>query len=217
MRTIQLLLTATALATLTLTAHPAAQVLTSAEVQKLMAERQPADHAKLQAHFAALSARYTADATRHEAFARSAGSSRGASAAAAAHHERVAALAKESAKITSELATHHHTLAAGLPSTAPKGAEPYEAGAGAPDIPEERRLLLLAARASKPSEHGQLREYYTLLAQRYETAAREGRAMCQFYRGPGRPAESAGAQCDRLAAANAEAAREARALASDHQ
>jgi len=217
MRTIQLVLSATVLAMLTQPARPAAQVLTWSEVQQLMADRQPADHAKLQAHFAALSARYTADAVRHETFARSAGSSRGASTAAAAHHQRVAELAKESAQITSELAGHHATLAAGLPSTAPKGAEAYEAGAGAPDIPEERRLLLLAARASRPSEHGQLREYYMLLAQRYEIAAKEERAVCRLYRGQSRPAESAAVQCDRLVALTADAAREARALANDHR
>jgi hypothetical protein len=217
MRTIQRLMFATVIASLALSTGTAAQVLTSSEVQKLMEQRQPADHVKLQAHFAALSTRYAADAARHETFARAAGTGRGANAAASAHHGQLAKLARESATITRELASHHSTLAAGQPSTAPTGAEAYEAGAGAPDIPEEKRLLLLAAGAARPSEHGLIREYYVLLAQRYEKAATDQRAVCRMYRGQSRPSESTAVQCDRLVTATTGAAREARALAREHQ
>jgi hypothetical protein len=216
MRTI-LVSSAAALAVLAFAGHPQAQVLTSSEVHRAIEHKQSADHAKLQAHFAALSTHYAADITRHKAFARSAAGPRGANAAATRHHERLAELAGESARITSELAEHHKTLAAGLPSTAPKGAEKFEAGAGAPVLPSEKRLMQLAARASKPSEHGELREYYLMLARQYEADAKEHRVMAKTYRGQNRANESAAAHCDRLAVLRADSAAEARALAREHQ
>lgn len=195
-----------------------AQVLTTAEVRTLIANRQPEDHTKLQAHFAALAARFAADAERHEAFARSAsGTNRGTGAAAARHHERMAELATESARITRDLAEHHRTLAAGRPSTAPRGAEKFEAGAAAPTIPSEHRLAVRAAGASTPSEHGQVREYYLMLARHYEQSARDLRFMAQMYRGRAHPSEHQAVQCDRLAKLAGSSASEARALAKEHE
>ena len=217
MRTM-LVSSAAALTVLMLAAHPAAQILTSSEVHRAMEAQEPAAHSKLRAHFIALSARYSADADRHLTFARSAaGAARGAGVAAAKHHERLAALAMESARVTAELAFHHQTLAAGLPSTAPFGGEAFEAGAGAPDIPSERRLLQLAARAERPSEHGELREYYLRLAAQADVDMKEHRAMARMYRVQSRTNEPAAAQCDRLAKLDARAASEARALAREHQ
>ena len=209
---------AAALAVLAFAAHPAAQILTSAEVHRAMEAQEPAAHSKLRAHFLALSARYAADADRHLTFARSAaGAARGAGVAAARHHERLAELATESARVTAELAFHHQALAAGLPSTAPLGGEAFEAGAGAPAIPSERQLQLLAARAERPSEHGQLREYYLMLATQAEANAKEHRAMARMYRVQSRANEPAAAQCDRLAKLDSRSASEARALAREHQ
>ena len=209
---------AAALALFAFAAHSAAQILTSAEVHRAMEAQEPAAHSKLRAHFIALSARYAADADRHLTFARSAaGVARGAGVAAAKHHERLAELATESARVTAELAFHHQTLAAGLPSTAPLGGEAFEAGAGAPVIPSDRQLQLLAARAEKPSEHGELREYYLKLATRAEADAKEHRAMAKMYRVQSRTNEPAAAQCDRLAKLDARSASEARALAREHQ
>jgi hypothetical protein len=217
MRTI-LVSSAAALAVIAFAAAPAAQILTIDEVQRAMAAQEPAAHSKLRAHFTALSARYAADAQRHLTFARSAaGAARGAGVAAARHHERMAELAKEAATLTAELAMHHQTLAAGLPSTAPLGGEAFEAGAGAPDIPSERRLLQLAARAERPSEHGELREYYLRLAAQAEANAKEHRAMAKMYRVQSRVNEPAAAQCDRLAKLDDRSASEARALAREHQ
>lgn len=217
MRTM-LVSSAVAVAVLASAADPAAQILTSAEVHRAMETREPADHSKLRAHFAALSARYAADANRHVTFARSAaGAARGAGVAAARHHERLAALATESATVTAELAMHHQALAAGLASTAPLGGEAFEAGAGAPAIPSERRLLQLAARAERPSEHGELREYYLMLATQADADAKEHRAMARMYRVQSRANEPAAAQCDRLARLDARSASEARALAREHQ
>jgi hypothetical protein len=209
---------AAALALFTFAANPAAQILTVAEVHRAMETRESADHSKLRAHFAALSARYAADADRHRTFARSAaGAARGAGVAAAKHHEQLAALATESATITAELSMHHQALAAGLESTAPLGGEAFEAGAGAPDIPSERRLLQLAARAERPSEHGELREYYLMLATQADADAKEHRLMARMYRVQSRTNEPAAAQCDRLAKLDVRAASEARALAREHQ
>ena len=208
---------AAALALFAFAAHPAAQILTSSEVHRAMEAQEPAAHSKLRAHFLTLSARYAADADRHLTFARSAGAARGAGVAAAKHHERLAELATESARVTAELAFHHQTLAAGLPSTAPLGGEKFEAGAGAPVIPSERQLQLLAARAERPSEHGELREYYLRLATQAEADAKEHRTMAKMYRVQSRTNEPAAAQCDRLAKLDARSASEARALAREHQ
>ena len=209
---------AAALALFAFAAHPAAQILTSAEVQRAMETRESADHSKLRAHFAALSTRYAADADRHLTFARSAaGAARGAGLAGARHHGRLAEFATESARLTAELAFHHQALAAGLPSTAPWGGEAFEAGAGAPAIPSERRLLQLAARAERPSEHGELREYYLMLAAQADAKAKEHRSMARTYRVQSRANEPAAAQCERLAKLDARSASEARALAREHQ
>ena len=51
----------------------ASDILTASQVRQLIASAQPADHARLRAHFNALSAKYTADAARHTALATAAG------------------------------------------------------------------------------------------------------------------------------------------------
>jgi hypothetical protein len=77
--------------------------------------------------------------------------------------------------------------------------------------------MQLAAKASRPSEHGQLREYYLMLARQYEAAANEHRTMGRMYRVLSRSSEPAAAQCDRLMTLASSAARESRALAREHQ
>lgn len=197
--------------------QPAPQVLPAPQVRELMASQQPADHAKLRAHFEALSAQYAAEADRHTAFARaSAGIPRGG-ASASAHHNRLAANAKESATIVRELATHHGQLGAGVASTAPRNSEKFEKGAGAPARATEQQMLALAAKAQTPSEHGLLSEYYTTLAARYTADARDHRAMAQAYNGQNRVNTSAVAHCDRLVQLSNESAKEAQALAADHK
>ena len=86
-------------------AQQSSDLLTASQVRQLIASAQPADHAQLRAHFEALSAKYTADAARHTAMARSAGNpNRQSGGDPAGHHNRLAALAKDSAGITRELA-----------------------------------------------------------------------------------------------------------------
>jgi hypothetical protein len=198
--------------------QPTPEILPAPQVRELMASQQPADHAKLRAHFEALSAKYAAEAARHTAFARaSAGIPRGAGAGASAHHNRLAAIAKESATVVAELATHHGQLAKGGASTAPRNSERFEKGAGAPATPTEEQMLALAAKAQTASEHGLLSEYYTTLASRYTADARDHRTMAQAYRGQNRPNQSAIAHCDRLVQLSEESAKETQALATDHK
>jgi len=191
--------------------------LTATQVRQLVAGQQPADHARLRAHFEALSARYAAEANTHTAFQRAAtGIPRGGE-AAAAHHKRLAEIANDSATVTRELATHHGQLGAGNTSSAPKGGERFERGAGAPAIPSEQQMLVLAARAQRPSEHGQLSEYYSTLAARYTADARDHRTMAAAYRGHNRVNQGAVTHCDRLVQLSDDSAKEASALAAEHK
>lgn len=192
-------------------------VLSVLQVRELLASQQPADHAKLRAHFEALSARYAAEAKTHAAFERAAaGVQRGGGGAASAHHRRLAEIASESATVTRELATHHGQLGAGVVSTAPKSGERFEQGAGAPAT-TEKEMLVLAARAQTPSEHGRLSEYYTTFAARYAADAKDHRAMAQAYLGQNRVSQSMVAHCERLVRLSDESAKETQALAAEHK
>ena len=51
------------------TAQTPSPILNTLEVQKLVASTDPADNARLSAHFAALADRYAREATRHDAMA----------------------------------------------------------------------------------------------------------------------------------------------------
>jgi hypothetical protein len=198
--------------------QPTPEILPAPQVRQLMASQQPADHAKLRAHFQALSAKYAAEARTHTAFERAAaGIPRGSGAGASAHHKRLAAIATESATVTGELATHHGQLGAGVASTVPPNSERFEQGAGAPATPTEKQMLALAAKAQTPSEHGLLSEYYTTLATRYAADAKDHRAMAQAYRGQNRVNQSAVAHCDRLVQLSDDSAKETQALAAEHK
>lgn len=197
--------------------QPAPGILAAPQVREAVAGQQPADHAKLRAHFEALAARYDADARQHTAFAQAyAGNSRGG-AAAAAHHNRLAEAAKESAGIVRQLSTHHGQLGAGVTSTPPKGGERFERGAGAPATPTRQQLLVLAARAQTPTEHGQLAEYYSMQIAGYQADARDHRAMAQGYQGLNRPNVAAVAHCERLVALANDAVKETQALIDEHR
>ena len=193
-------------------------LLTASQVRQLIASAQPADHARLRAHFEVLSDQYAADADRHTALAGAAGGNpnRTSGAAARAHHTELARLAKESAGITQELATHHGQLAAGAPSTAPRDSVGFEKGVGAPAVPSERQLLELAAKARTPAEHGELVEYYNSLVKQYSTAATEHSAMAAVYLGT-KSGTSMAPHCDRLARIARQEVKEATALAAEHK
>ena len=110
-----------AIALFTLVGAAAAQttssaVLNSLEVQALITRAAPADHARLEVHFAVLAEQYAADAKRHNAMATdhvaSAQAYRGTRIVqAAVHCDRLVALSRASAKDATEAAAIHKQLA----------------------------------------------------------------------------------------------------------
>ena len=222
MKTIHIRALSAALAIFTLAGGAAAQttaptVLSSLEVQQLVKRAEPADHARLAAHFAALSDRYVTEARRHTAMAQAFIASparRTAVNAAADHCKRLAALNTQSVTTLRELAAHHEKLAGGTPSTAPRDSARFEGGAGAPK-PSDQDLEALAGKASTPADHRALEEYFRTAAKRYTTEANEHVAMAQAYRGT--RIASAAAHCDRLTSLSRDEAKEATAAADIHK
>ena len=191
-------------------------VLNAHEVRALASSTDPADHARLSAHFAALADRYQADAKRHNNMAGAfiaAPTRRVGANSASDHCRRLAALNTRSAETLRELAAYHETLAAGTASPLPEGAERFHSGTGAPE-PSDDELGALAARATAPADHRALQEYFLSIAKRYTATAKEHVAMAQAYRGT-RIAQAAG-HCDRLVTLSREEAKRATAAAQVH-
>jgi hypothetical protein len=192
-------------------------ILNALEVRTLVSSLEPGDHARLGVHFAALAERYARDARRHTAMAQAFVASparRTGVNSAADHCRRLAQLNTESAATLRELAAHHEKLAAGEPSTTPRGAARFQGGAGAPE-PTAEELSALAAKASAPRDHLALEEYFLTAAKRYTAAASEHVAMASAYRG-GRIAQAA-VHCDRLVALARDSAKEATEAAGTHR
>ena len=199
------------------TAQTPSPILNTLEVQKLVASTDPADNARLSAHFAALADRYAREATRHDAMAQAFIASptrRTPTNSAADHCKRLAGLNKESADTLRELAAYHDKRAAGVAATAPKGAARFQAGAGAPE-PSDDELSALAARANTRADHHALEEYFLTAAKRYRDAVTEHTSMAQAYRGT-RIAQAA-VHCDRLVSLSRDEAKEATAAAEMHK
>jgi len=191
-------------------------VLNTLEVRQLIARAEPADHARLRAHFAALAERYTAEANRHTSMSQGfvGNPSRQLATGMSAHCKRLAELNTQSATTVRELATYHQKLAAGAPSTPPRDGARFEGGAGAP-APTDQELNALAAKAGTPADHRALEEYFLTSAKRYTADANEHVATAQTYRGT-RIAQAA-VHCDRLVALSRNAAKEATEAAAMHQ
>lgn len=209
-----------ALAIVTLAGSAAAQtsaspVLNTLEVRKLVGSSEPADHARLTAHFSALADRHDAEARRHTAMAQSAGGNpnRSTGGGMSMHCRRLATLNTESAATLRELAKHHTALAGGSASTAPRDAARFEAGVGGP-APTQAELTALAAKAATPADHRALQEYFVTLARRYTAEATDHTAIATSYRGT-RIAQAAD-HCDRIVANARESAKEATAAAEMH-
>ena len=201
----------------TANAQTRSPILNTLEVQKLVASTDPADNARLSAHFAALADRYAHEATRHEAMAQAfigSPTRRTPTNTAADHCKRLAGLNKQSADTLRELAAYHDKGAAGAAATAPKDAARFHAGAGAPE-PSDDELSALAARANTPADHHALEEYFQTAAKRYGEAVKEHTSMAQAYRGT-RIAQAAD-HCDRLVKLSRDAAKEATAAAEMHK
>jgi hypothetical protein len=192
-------------------------ILNTLEVQKLVASTDPADNARLSAHFAALADRYAREASRHDAMAQAfiASPTRRATINTAADHcKQLAGLNKQSADTLRELAACHDKRAAGAVATAPKGAARFQAGAGAPE-PSDDELSALAARAKTPADHHALEEYFQTAAKRYREAVNEHTSMAQAYRGT-RIAQAA-VHCDRLVNLSRDEAKGATAAVEVHK
>jgi hypothetical protein len=192
-------------------------VLNSLELQQLIKRGEPADHARLGAHFAAVAEQYALDAKRHEAMARAftaQPAGRTAAHSAADHCNRLAELNTQSAATLKELAAHHERLAAGEASTAPRGAARFRNGEGA-TAPTPEELRALAAKANTRTDHLALAEYFDTVAKRNTAAADQHATMAQAYRGT-RIAQAA-AHCEHLVKLSRESAKEASAAAEFHK
>ena len=222
MRTLSIRIAAGAalvLATLVSSANAQATspILNALEVQKLVASTDPADNARLSAHFAALAERYTREATRHDAMAQAFIASptrRTPTNTAADHCRRLAGLNTQAANSLRELAAYHEKRAAGAVAAVPKGAARFQAGAGAPE-PSDDELTALAGRASTPADHHALEEYFQTAAKHYREAVNEHSSMAQAYRGT-RIAQAA-VHCDRLVSLSRDEAKEATEAAAMHK
>jgi hypothetical protein len=216
-RSLALVLSAlVALSTLAM-AQTASPILNALEVQRLVASTEPAENARVSAHFAALADQFAREATRHDAMAQAfiAGPARRTPANSAADHcKRLATLNRQSADTLRELAAYHAKRASGAAAAAPKGGARFQAGAGAPE-PSDDALKALAARASTPADHHALEEYFQTAAKRYRDTANEHAAMAQAYRGT-RIAQAA-VHCDRLVSLSNDEAKEATAAAEMHK
>lgn len=195
--------------------------LTEAEVRQLIIRAEPADHARLGAHFTAMADRYAADAKRHEAMGQAfAGNTKLAHMATSQreHCRQLSARNLESAATLRELAAHHAKQAAGQASTPPKGAERFEGAAGG-RIPTDAELTRLAASAETAADHRALDAYFTALAAQYDREARESAAYAASWRGMTRnpSAPALATRWDTLAKQQRDSAAEARAAAATHK
>lgn len=209
------------LAVLTFVASGIAQerpsgLLNNLEVRQLVARAEPADNARLVAHFTALADRYTAEAKRHVSMSQSfvGNPSRNLGSGMSVHCKRLADLNTQSATTVRELATYHEKLAAGTSAEPPRDAARFHGGAGAPE-PTAKDLNALAAKASTPAEHKALEEYFLTLAKRYTADVTEHTAMANTYRGT--RISQAAVHCDNFVRLSRDAAKEATAAAEMHK
>jgi len=192
-------------------------ILNSLEVQQLITRAEPADQARLVAHFSALAEQYAAEATRHSAMGQAFIASpirRTPANSAADHCKRLERLNMESAATLRELAAYHKGLAAGKVAELPRGAASFQKGTGA-STPTTEELTALAGKARTAADHHALQEYFQNLAKRYTADAKDHLADAQAYQGT-RIAQAA-AHCTRLITLSRESAKEATAAAAMHQ
>jgi len=191
-------------------------LLNALEVQQLVKRAEPADNARLAAHFTALAERYVAEAKRHTSMSQSfvGNPNRNLGTGMSAHCKRLADLDTQSATTVRELATYHQKLASGAAATSPAAGARFEGGAGAP-APTDRELNAMAAKASTPADHRALEEYFLTLAKRDTAEANEHEALAQVFRGT-RIAQAA-VHHDRLAGLSRDSAKEATAAAEMHK
>jgi hypothetical protein len=185
-------------------------------VRQLVARGEPADSARLSAHFTALAEQYAAEARRHESMAKSfsGNPSRNLGAGMSGHCARLADLNTQGATTLRELAAYHAKLASGVPAVKPGDAAPFEKGKGAP-APTTPDLNALAAKASTPADHRVIEEYFVMLAERNTARAKEHATLAMTYRGT--RMAPAGTHHDRLAQLARDEAKEATDAAAMHK
>ena len=200
----------------TANAQTRSPILNTLEVQKLAASAEPADNARLAAHFTVLAVRYAAEAKRHASMAQSfvGNPSRNLGTGMSAHCKQLADLNTKSATELRDLATYHQKLASGVTATPPAGGARFEGGAGAP-APTEQELNAMAAKASTPADHRALEEYFLTLAKRYTADATAHATTASTYRGT--KIAQAAVHCDNLVRLSKDAAKEATAAAEMHK
>ena len=191
-------------------------LLNSVEVQQLVKRAEPADNARLAAHFTALADRYAAEAKRHTSMAQSfvGNPSRNLGTGMSAHCKQLADLNTKSATELRELATYHQKVASGATATPPAAGARFEGGAGAP-APTEQELNVMAARAGTAADHRALEEYFLTLAKRYTADATAHATTASTYRGT--KIAQAAVHSDNLARLSRDAAKEATAAAEMHK
>lgn len=196
-------------------------ILTTVEVRQLIARGEPADHARLRAHYTALADQYAADAKQHTSMARAflaSPTKRVAANCSSDHCKRLANLATQSAATLRELATHHEKLAAGISSTAPSNSARFEAGEGARVAwAHEKEIHDLSANARTATDHRAIQEYFESIEKQYNAAVNEHATMAQAYRAVPRRSGDPAAHCDRLVRLSREAAKEAGDAAGEHK
>ena len=173
-------------------------LLNAVTVRELVSRAEPADHARLGAHFTVLRQRYVAEAARHTAMSKSfvGNPNRNIGSGMTIHCRNLA-----------ELNTHSA-------ATPPAAGARFEGGAGAP-APTDQELNALAAKANTPAEHRALDEYFATAAKRYATDADAHTTLAQTYRGT-RIAQAA-VHHERLATLARDEAKEATAAAEMHR
>jgi hypothetical protein len=191
-------------------------VLNALDLRQLVDRAEPADHARLSAHFGALADRYATDARQHERMAQASTGQAGKSSNAglAAHCRSLAKFDHELEKGARSLATFHTGRAAGASVAAPANTRGLESGTGA-SKPTDDELTAFVAKAAK-NDHRALSDYFTTLAARYSADADSHTAMSVSYGSNSRLAGMV-PHCDRLAKTARGAAKEAQMAASMHK
>lgn len=196
-------------------------ILSTVEVQRLITRAEPADHAGLNAHFAALADEYNAEAKRHtamqQAYGRNTKTMPAMATSMSAHCKRLAELSLASATASREVAAEHGKLAAGAKYEAPRSGPSQDAQARA--VPTDQAFIDLAASASTAADHRRLEEYFTAQATRYDREAADHAAYAKSWKSSTKVATAAksAAHCELIATQRADAAKEARAAAAMHK
>jgi hypothetical protein len=188
------------------------------ELRQLVDRAEPADHARLSAHFGALAERYATDAKQHERMAQASTGQAGKSSNAglAAHCKSLAKADRELEEGARALAAFHKDRAAGASVAAPANTRGLESGTGAAK-PKADELAEFATNAAKTNDHRALSDYFTTLAARYSADADSHQAMSAWYGSPNSRLAGMVPHCDRLAKTARGAAKEAQMAASMHK